>query len=80
MCGFRWGALRISSPKTIQRKVVRTLAKFKFFLDKAGYYRWHLIAGNGEKVAASEAYASYSNAVRSAKRVKELAANAIVEA
>lgn len=55
------------------------MAKFTFFVDVAGYYRWRLVAGNGEKVAASESYASRSNAVRSAKRVKELAAIAIIE-
>jgi len=55
------------------------MAKITFFRDVGGYYRWRLIAGNGEQVAASEAYASYSNAVRAAKRVKELASNAVIE-
>ena len=55
------------------------MAKFVTYTDRAGYYRWRLVAGNGEKVAASEAYVSHANAVRSAKRVKELASNAIVE-
>ncbi len=54
------------------------MAKFTFFVDKAGYYRWRLIAGNGEQVAASEAYASHANAIRSAKRVKELASFAVI--
>ncbi len=54
------------------------MAKFTFFVDVAGYYRWRLIAGNGEQVAASEAYASRANAVRSAKRVKELASVAFI--
>jgi len=48
-------------------------------MDQAGYWRWRLVAGNGEKVAASEAYVSRANAIRSAKRVKELAAIAVVE-
>lgn len=55
------------------------MARFKIYPDVAGYYRWRLIANNGEKVAASEAYVSHSNAVRSAKRVKELASNANIE-
>lgn len=48
-------------------------------MDIAGYHRWRLIAGNGEQVAASEAYVSRANAVRSAKRVKELASIAFIE-
>jgi hypothetical protein len=55
------------------------MAKFTFFVDRAGYYRWRLIAGNGEQVAASEAYVSRANAVRSAKRVKEISSNASIE-
>lgn len=55
------------------------MAKFTFFVDRAGYYRWRLIARNGEQVAASEAYVSYAGAVRSVKRVKELASNADIE-
>lgn len=54
------------------------MAKFLVYKDVAGNYRWRLVAGNGEKVAASEAYVSHENAVRSARRVKELAAYAIV--
>lgn len=55
------------------------MVKFKIYLDSANHYRWRLIAGNGEKVAASEAYASKANAVRSAERVKQLAFIAIIE-
>ena len=56
------------------------MTKFVIYRDKAGYWRWRLVAGNGEKVAASEAYVSEQNAVRSADRVRILAASAqIVE-
>lgn len=55
------------------------MAKFTFFVDIAGYHRWRLVAGNGEIVAASEGYSSRANAVRSAKRVKELALFALIE-
>jgi len=55
------------------------MARFTIYVDQGGYVRWRLVAGNGEKVAASEAYVSHANAVRSAKRVKELAAQAIIE-
>ena len=46
------------------------------YKDRAGYYRWRLKASNGEQVAASEAYASEQNAIRSARRVKEIAPDA----
>ena len=55
------------------------MAKFTFFRDVAGQYRWRLIAGNGEQIANSEAYTQYAHAVRSAKRIKELASLATVE-
>lgn len=54
------------------------MAKFVVYKDSAGYHRWRLVAGNGEKVAASEGYSSKQGAIRSAYRVKELAANASV--
>ncbi len=54
------------------------MAKFVVYKDVAGYYRWRLVAGNGEKVAASEAYASKANAARSAKRVREIASLAVI--
>lgn len=54
------------------------MAKFVIYRDVAGQYRWRLVASNGEKVAASEAYVSRSGAVRSANRVKELASSAII--
>lgn len=47
-------------------------------MDRAGGYRWRLIAGNGEIVAVSESYTTLYSADRSAKRVKELAAIALV--
>lgn len=55
------------------------MAKFQVYQDVAGSYRWCLIAGNGEKVAASEAYTTKYSAERSAARVKELASNATIE-
>ncbi|MBI4138667.1 DUF1508 domain-containing protein [Candidatus Uhrbacteria bacterium] len=55
------------------------MTKIVIFKDRAGYYRWRLVAANGEKVAASEAYVSRTNAVRSAKRIKILAASARID-
>ena len=41
------------------------MAKFVIFLDDAGYYRWRLVAGNGEKVATSgEGFYSRPSAVK----------------
>ena len=55
------------------------MAKFQIYLDRAGYYRWRLIATNGEIVASSEAYVSRGNAIRSARRVQQLAAYSTTE-
>jgi uncharacterized protein len=52
--------------------------KFVIYKDTAGYFRWRLVAGNGEKVAASEGYASKQGAINSAIRVKQIAWNATV--
>ena len=52
--------------------------KFVIYVDVAGKYRWRLVAGNGEKVAASEAYASKQGAIISAQRVKQIAWEAII--
>jgi uncharacterized protein YegP (UPF0339 family) len=52
------------------------MTKLEIFKDRAGQYRWRLIARNGEIVAASEAYVSKSNAERSAQFVKAWASSA----
>ncbi len=52
--------------------------KFVIYKDTAGYYRWRLVAGNGEKVAASEAYTSKQNAINSADRVRKIAWDAVI--
>lgn len=54
------------------------MANFVIYRDVAGQYRWRLVANNGEKVAASEAYASKSGAFSSANRIRVLAATAEV--
>lgn len=50
--------------------------RFVIYKDRAGYYRWHLQALNGEKVAASEGYTSKQTAINSAHRVKQIAYSA----
>lgn len=52
--------------------------KFVIFEDVSEQYRWRLVAGNGEIVATSEAYTTYSSALRSANHVKEIASTAVV--
>lgn len=54
------------------------MTKFVVYRDIAGQYRWRLVAGNGEIVAASEAYTTKYNALHSANRVKQIAFLAIV--
>jgi len=55
------------------------MAKFVIFEDVAGEFRWRLVAGNGEPVAASEGYTTRYSAERSARRVKEIAGSAILD-
>lgn len=52
--------------------------KFVVYKDKVGYNRWRLVAGNGEIVAASEAYASKQGAINSANRVRQIAHDATI--
>jgi hypothetical protein len=55
--------------------------KFEWFKDKAGKFRFRLVAPNGEKIAASEAYSSKEACVNGIESVKKNAPIAkIVEA
>ena len=51
---------------------------FRIFQDRAGYFRWTLIAGNSEPVATSEGYNSHSGARNSVLRVKAIAFEATI--
>jgi uncharacterized protein YegP (UPF0339 family) len=51
---------------------------FKVFQDRAGEWRWTLYGANYEPVATSEGYTTKYSAERSAARVKEIAAYAII--
>lgn len=53
--------------------------RFRIFQDRAGYFRWTLIARNGEPVATSEGYKSHSGARNSALRVRVIAFEAIID-
>jgi len=52
--------------------------KFEVSKDKAGKFRFHLKAANGEIVAASQGYESKANAEKGIQAVKKAAADATV--
>lgn len=52
--------------------------RFEVFPDKAGAWRFRLVAGNGEIVAASQAYTRPSDARRGIRTVKQLAPAAAI--
>jgi uncharacterized protein YegP (UPF0339 family) len=55
--------------------------KFEWYKDKAGKFRFRLLAANGEKIAVGEAYSSKEACVNGIESVKKNASLAkIVEA
>lgn len=56
-----------------------TLPAFKVFQDRAGEYRWNLVARNGEVVCISEGYTTRYSAWQSAKRIREIASVALIK-
>jgi uncharacterized protein len=46
-------------------------ARFEITRDKAGKYRFHLKAGNGEIIVASQAYERKANAEKGIRAVKK---------
>lgn len=52
--------------------------KFEVYTDKAGKFRFRLKAGNGETIAASEAYESKASALNGVESVKRNAPDADV--
>lgn len=56
-------------------------AKFEWYSDKAGKFRFRLKAGNGEVIAVSEAYNTKASCLNGIESVKKNATGAeIVEA
>ncbi|MGO9158725.1 YegP family protein [Mycobacterium sp.] len=53
-------------------------AKFEISKDKAGKYRFHLKAANGEFIAASQGYETKANAEKGIESVKTNAPDAKV--
>ncbi len=52
--------------------------KFEVYEDKAGKFRFRLKAGNGETIAASEAYESKASCMNGIESVKKNAPDAAV--
>ena len=52
--------------------------KFEIIKDKSGEYRFHLKAGNGEIIAASQGYESKASAKNGIESIKKNAADAAV--
>jgi len=55
-----------------------TAAKFELSKDKAGKYRFHLKAANGEIIAASQGYETKASVEKGIESVKTNAAGAAV--
>jgi hypothetical protein len=58
-----------------EAELAATSGKFETFVGKDGQYYFHLLAGNGQKVLASEGYASASGAADGITSVKNNGAN-----
>ena len=56
--------------QTLQKPTEKTCPKFEIYFDKAGLYRYRLIASNGESIAMSEeGYKSKSGVMNGIKSV-----------
>lgn len=56
--------------KTLKKPTEKTCPKFEIYFDKAGLYRYRLIASNGESIAMSEeGYKSKSGVLNGIKSV-----------
>lgn len=63
--------------KTLKKPTPKTCPKFEIYFDKAGLYRYRLIASNGESVAMSEeGYKSKSGCLNGIKSVANNAVDA----
>ena len=62
--------------QTLKKPTEKTCPKFEIYLDKAGLYRYRLIASNGESIAMSEdGYKSKSGVLGGIKSVATNAAS-----
>ena len=56
--------------QTVANYDAEALPKFEIFKDKAGEFRFHLKAGNGEIIAVSEAYKAKDGCLKGIDSVK----------
>ena len=54
------------------------LPEFQVFRDRAGEFRWNLVAANGEVVCVSEGYTTRNGAWQGARRIREIASAAYI--
>lgn len=59
-----------------ESELAATVGKFETFQGKDGQYYFHLLAGNGQKVLASQGYASQASAISGVESVRSNAVNA----
>ncbi len=63
--------------QTLKKTAAKTCPKFEIYFDKAGLYRYRLLAANGESIAMSEeGYKSKSGVLNGVKSVSINAVNA----
>ena len=53
--------------------------KFEWFKDKAGKFRFRIVAPNGEAIAVSEAYETKEGLLKGIEAVKKYAPDAIIQ-
>jgi uncharacterized protein YegP (UPF0339 family) len=62
-----------------KRGRLKVAAKFEINKDKAGEFRFKLVAVNGETIAVSEGYSSKESAMKGIDSVRQNAVNAVVD-
>lgn len=55
------------------------MTRLQIYRDRAGEYRWRLVANNNVIVAVSEGYTSKQGAIQSAQHVKYWASSATIQ-
>ncbi|OGK62602.1 hypothetical protein A2334_03490 [Candidatus Roizmanbacteria bacterium RIFOXYB2_FULL_38_10] len=76
---FHVGEAQVLASLVISGKEVKKeMVRFQIYVDRAGEYRWRLIASNNREVAWSEGYTTKQAAVDSANWVKQYAPSASI--
>lgn len=73
-------ALAEVEDQTLQKPVKKKNPKFEVYFDKAGLYRYRMLASNGQNIAiAEDGYASKSGCMNGIKAISRAAADAAVD-